>query len=101
MKINHQIPISGYFAYDDASIVNIEGNGQVEREVVFKEPEVALRNGEEYRVKAEGTWKAIWIHKSEGEDEGKLYLSDSVLVGSEYESNRIIVRISEEEGGDL
>jgi hypothetical protein len=100
MKFNHQLPTSGYFSLNDGNIIHIPANGQIEREVAFKEPEVALTKGESYAVKTQGSWKGVWIHDSGDSSPEKLYLDDDGLMRGDFESNQIIVEI-EEGGGDL
>ena len=101
MKFNYQLPTSGYFAFNDDNIVHIPANGQIERDVEFKEPEVALVKGETYAVKAHGNWKGIWIHDKVADGPRKLYLDDAELRRDGFESNEIIVELLGEAGGDL
>ena len=95
MKFNHQLPTSGYFTSDDENVINIPANGKIERNVEFREPEIALMKGETYAVKTQGSWKGIWIHKTGEDDVGKLYLDDASLERGDFQSNEIIIEIRE------
>jgi hypothetical protein len=101
MKFNHQLPTSGYFAFNDDNIIQIPANGQIERDVEFKEPEIALMKGETYAVKTHGSWKGVWIHDKVADEPRKLYLDDAELRRGDFESNEIIVEVLREAGGDL
>lgn len=92
------MPPAGYFEHGDASIAKIPANGKVENVVIFKEPEVALMKGEEYRVSARGRWMGVW--RSEGSEGGKLMLGEAQMTG-EFKSNEVVVRIAGDDGAEL
>lgn len=99
MKINHRMPRSGYFESDDEQIVHIPAHGKVDTEVVFKEPEVALTKGGEYRARASGFWAGVWIH-DHSEKDFKLMIDDTMEIG-EYESNEIVIQVAGSDGVEL
>ncbi|CZT11013.1 uncharacterized protein RCO7_10999 [Rhynchosporium graminicola] len=103
MKINRRVPPEGYFAVGDESIVRVEGKGKVERTVVFKEPQVALGRGEEYRVSGRGMWMGVWVGEvGEGREMERLVMSEEGgMRTGEWESNEIVVRVDGEREGEL
>ncbi|CZR62118.1 uncharacterized protein PAC_12015 [Phialocephala subalpina] len=99
MKINHRMPTNGYFSADDQSIIHVPAHGKVDEEVVFKEPEVALIKGEEYKAKAQGNWMGVWVHEGGQKDE-KLMFGDEMRTGK-FESEDIVVNIPNDDEAEL
>ncbi len=94
------MPASGYFLPNDQSIVHVPAQGKVDSVVEFKEPDVELRAGEEYRVRASGGWTGVWIRESSRSEE-KLMVNDEELNIGDFESNEILIRIPGGEGTEL
>lgn len=99
IKINHKMPESGYFSAEDEAIITIPPGGTAQRDLQAKEPDVALKKGEKYFVKAQGNWMGVWTRESGGEDARRLS-SGNGLTG-EFESNQIEVEIPKYEGDEL
>jgi hypothetical protein len=101
MKFNYHLPTSGYFAFDDENTIHIPGNGKIERDVEFKEPEIALTKEEKYVVKTQGSWTGVWIHDKVREGPRRLYLEDGDLMRGNFESNEIKIEIPGKAGAEL
>lgn len=96
IKVNRRLPDGENFVVSSEDIVKITSGASVEKEIVVKEPQVALSKGESYRVTAEGFWQGIWIPQ-QNENVEKLNYGEALR--DEYRSNEIEVTIPVGESG--
>lgn len=72
---------------DSGDLRRIAAGGSVSREMEIGDPEVMVKGGRKYGVKAKGKWMAVWVGESE---DGKYKMGDA-LVHGRFESEVVEV----------
>ncbi|KAF7903175.1 uncharacterized protein EAF01_006224 [Botrytis porri] len=85
LKLNRKMPREGVFSDDD--IITIAAGAEETKEIEIKAPEVVLKGGEKYVVKAKGYWMHVLVGDREEakKTEANVLREDYESEGAEFE----------------